>query len=438
MAAAAKVWRNWAGNQECLPAEVVHPRSVDEVCDVVRRAAERGQTVKAVGSGHSFTDAACTGGVQVVLDRLTALTAVDSKERLLTFEAGVTLSALCDVAAAHGMALENMGDVSYQTLAGATSTGTHGTGIALKGLSAQLESVQLVAGDGTVVTAGIGGDAALLPAARIGIGALGVVVGATVRLAEAFDLHAVEEPMRLDAVLEAIDEHVEGNDHFEMYWVPHTGWALTKRNNRTTAGRSPRSRWKEAYDDLFLSNVAFGALCRIGRRRPDLVPKLAKALPSSGRIEYVDRSDRVFTSPRWVHFTEMEYSVPREACADVLNELRGFVDRSGLRISFPVEVRFTASDDMWLSTSYGRQSCYIAVHMYKGTPFDTYFRGVEAIMRAHDGRPHWGKMHYRTADDLRPAYERFDDFLAVRDRLDPSGVFRNTYLDRVLGPPGDG
>jgi L-gulonolactone oxidase len=271
-------------------------------------------------------------------------------------------------------------------------------------------------------------------AARVGVGALGLISTVTLATVPAFDLHVVEEPLRLDAVLEALDDHVGGADHFEFYWVPHTGWALTKTNNRTERARLPRPRWRAFRDDVLLSNVAFGAVCRLGRLRPSAIPRLARALPGTGRIEYVDRSDRVFASPRYVRFTEMEYAVPREAAVQVVRELRDMVKRSGLMISFPVEVRFVAADDIPLSPSSGRDTCYVAVHMYQGMENHQYFSAVEDIMRAVGGRPHWGKLHFQTAETLAPRYPRWAEAQTVRRRLDPEGTFANTYTDRVLGP----
>ena len=186
-------------------------------------------------------------------------------------------------------------------------------------------------------------------------------------------------------------------------------------------------------DDVLLQNVGFGAVCRVGRVFPALIPRLAKALPSSGRVEYVDKSWRVFASPRFVHFYEMEYAIPRAAAVDTLQRVRSWIDSSGLRISFPIEVRFTAADDIWLSTASGRETCYIAVHVYWGMPYEQYFRGVESIMDSVGGRPHWGKMHYQNAVSLAPKYPHWAHFQKVRRRLDPEGRFANAYTDRVLG-----
>jgi len=276
-------------------------------------------------------------------------------------------------------------------------------------------------------------EAEVFHAARVGVGALGLISTVTLQAVPAFHLRAVNEPMRVDAVLADLDAFVDGNDHFEFFWVPHTGWALTKRNNRTTEPLAPRKRWKQWWDQIAMENYAFGAVCRVGRLRPQWTPRLARALPGSGRQEFVDRSDRVFASPRLVRFYEMEYEIPREACAEALTRVRAFVKESGLMLSFPVEVRFTAPDDIPLSTGYGRPNAYIAVHVFEGTPYERYFRGVERIMDDYGGRPHWGKLHFQSAETLAPRYPEWDRFRMVRRRLDPEGRFANAYTKRVLG-----
>ncbi len=427
-------WRNWAGNQTADPAAVDHPASEDELAALVGAAASAGQRVKAVGAGHSFTAAAVTDGRLLVLDRYAGVLDVDTDRFLATVQAGITLEALNEAIDDRGLAMPNLGDIVYQTVSGATATATHGTGATRQGLAAQIVGMRIVTGDGSVLACSADEEPEVLHCARVGVGALGIVSTLTLQLVPAFHLRAVNQPMRVDDVLADLDALVDGNDHFEFFWVPHTGWALTKRNNRTTDALAPRPRLRRWWDQMAMENYAFGLLCRVARRRPQWTPTLARAIPSSGRVEYVDRSYRVFASPRLVRFYEMEYEIPRPACAEALDRVRRFVDESGLMISFPVEVRFTAADDIPLSTGFGRPNAYIAVHVFEGTPYETYFRGVERIMDDYGGRPHWGKIHFQTAGTLAPRYPQWDRFQAVRRRLDPNGVFANDYTQRVLGP----
>jgi L-gulonolactone oxidase len=431
-------WSNWAGNQACAPAATVRPRTEDELVALVDRAGEDGQRVKVVGAGHSFTSIACTDGVLVDLSGYGRVLGHDPEVGTVTVEAGIPLHRLSDELDARGLALTNMGDIDRQTVSGATQTGTHGTGLRFGNLSSQIVGMRLVTADGSVIDCSADREPEVFASARVGLGALGIVSTVTLQCEPSFRLHAVEEPRRVDDVLASFDELVEGNDHFEFYWVPHTGWALTKTNRRTDEPASPRPPRKAWVDDVLVTNVLFGAACRVGRWRPSLVPRLARMIPSTGRVEYADRSDRVFTSPRYVRFLEMEYAIPREAVPEALDRVRALVDQLGIQLSFPVEVRVTAADDIPLSTANGRETGYIAVHVYKGTPFDAYFTGVEGIMDTYGGRPHWGKMHFQSHETLAPRYAAWDHFQKVRARLDPDGRFANPYLDRVLGPVHQG
>lgn len=427
-------WQNWAGNQQCAPRSIERPRTEDELVRIVREAAAAGERVKVVGAGHSFTGIALTDGRLLQLDRYDAVLEVDLERRTVTVQAGIPLWKLNRELDARGLALPNLGDIAYQSIAGAIATATHGTGVRLRGIAAQVCGLRLIAADGSVIECSPEVEPEVFRAARVGLGALGIVSTVTLACVPAFALHAVEQRERVDDVLASLDEHVDGNDHFEFFWVPHTGWALTKRNNRTDAPLAPRPRWREFLDQELLQNVAFGALCRVGRARPALIPRLARSVAAAGRSEYIDKSYRVFASPRRVRFYEMEYAIPRQHAVEALTRVRELIDRQGLRISFPVEVRFVAPDDIPLSTASGRETCYIAVHVYQGMPYQQYFEGVERIMDDYAGRPHWGKLHFQTAQTLAPRYPEWELFQRVRARLDPHGRFSNDYLERVLGP----
>jgi L-gulono-1,4-lactone dehydrogenase len=430
------IWRNWARNQSCAPASVSRPRSESELVALVERAATDRRPVKVVGAGHSFTPLVCTDGDLVDLADYAAVLDVDRAASTVTVQAGIPLSRLSAELAGHGLALENLGDIAYQSIAGATSTATHGTGLRFGNLSSQIVGLRIVTGDGSVIDATPDQHADVLDVARVGVGALGILSTVTVRCVPAFNLHAVEQAELVDDVLDRWEDEIAGHDHFEFFWVPGTRWALTKRNTRTHEPARPRPRWRSIRDDYLISNLAFEITCRVGRRRPDLIPRVAKMMPSSGRSVYTAPSHTVFASPRLVRFYEMEYAIPREHLVEALNRVRELVRRLGVPISFPVEVRVVAADDIPLSTASGRETAYIAVHVYQGTSYDQYFQGVEHIMDDYGGRPHWGKLHFQSAATLAPRYPRWDEFQAVRSRLDPDGRFTSPYLDRLLGPIG--
>jgi FAD-linked oxidoreductase len=434
MVLAAPRWQNWAGNQDAAPLRVITPRSAEEVAEAVALATLDGLTVRMTGSGHSFTPVAVTTGVMLRPGGLRAVRAVDEAAGEVTVEAGCLLRDLNEHLHARGLALANMGDIQEQTVAGAIQTGTHGTGRDLGGIAAQVTALDMVLADGRIVSCSADHEPELFQAARIGLGALGVLTAVTFRVVPAFLLTAREEPMSWTEVIARLDELSSGNEHFEFYWFPHTDGCLTKRNNRSHGPARPLPRWRHQLDDEFLSNTVFGATCRLGGRYPAVIPAIngiaGKAL--SART-YTDAAYRVFTSPRRVRFKEQEYAVPREHLAGALTAIRGLFARHDWRISFPIEVRVAPGDDAWLSTAYGRSTAYIAIHVFHTTPHEEYFREVEAVMAELGGRPHWGKLHTRDAAYLRGAYPRFADFVTLRDGLDPARRFGNPYLEQVLG-----
>ncbi|GGZ89668.1 D-arabinono-1,4-lactone oxidase [Streptomyces echinoruber] len=428
-------WRNWGGNVTARPAREAAPASVEELAAVVRRAAEDGLPVKAVGTGHSFTAIAATDGVLVRPHLLTGIRRIDRENMTVTVAAGTPLKRLNAALAREGLSLTNMGDIMEQTVSGATSTGTHGTGRDSGSIAAQIRELELVTADGSVLTCSARENPDVFAAARIGLGALGIVTAITFAVEPLFLLTAREEPMPLERVLAEFDELWAENEHFEFYWFPHTGNTNTKRNNRSAGPERPVPPARAWFEDEFLSNGVFQVANWIGRAVPATVPGIARisSRALSART-YTDIPYKVFTSPRRVRFVEMEYAVPRAALVATLRELKALVDRSDLRVSFPVEVRTCPADDIALSTASGRDSAYVAVHMFRGTPYQRYFTEAERIFTAHEGRPHWGKVHTRDAEYLSRVYPRFGEFTALRDRLDPERRFRNDYLRRVLGP----
>lgn len=430
-----RTWSNWAGNQSCR-AQVLVPTTEPELCRVIADAAASGRVVRALGAGHSFSDVALSDAVLVDLSGYDRVLAVDADARTVTVQAGARLHELSRSLWTRGLAFTNLGDIDSQTVAGATQSATHGTGVGFGNLSSSIIGMRLIDGLGQVHELSAVSEPEVFRAARAAVGALGLVSTLTIQLSPAFHLHAVHEPRRIDEVLERFGELVAGNDHFELFWVPDTGWSLTKRHRRNHDRLAPRSRRFELLTDELYDNVLFGLANRVGRWRPTVGREVAKRISSPGRVEFNDRSYRVFASPRRVRFVEMEYAVPIEATVDAVQRVRALVASLRYPVSFPVEVRTSAADDITLSTASGRTTGWIAVHMYRGVAYEQYFRGVEAIMADFDGRPHWGKLHWRTPQDLAPVYPGWDSFQELRARLDPLGVFQNAAMTRVLGPIG--
>lgn len=431
------VWRNWAGTEQVTPARVVSPSSTDEVAAAVRDAVRDGLVVKAIGSGHSFSGAAVAPGVQLRPDALDQVHSIDRSTGLVTVAAGIPLHRLNPILASHGLAMETMGDIDRQTIAGAISTGTHGSSRLFGGISTQVRGLELVLADGSVVTCSPTERPDLFAAARISLGALGVITKVTLQCVPLYAMRAIDARQPLDATLERVDELVEQNDHFEFFWFPHTTTALTRRFERLPGDvpLAPMSTFTKVLDDKIVTNIGFEALLRLGTRFPSRVPGITRFVTNAvSDREFTDLAPNVFASDRNVRFREGEYAVPRAALVDVLTELRRWVDTHDETVSFPFEVRFVRADDIWLSPAHERDVAYIAFHQYHRMPHERWFTVCEDVLGAAGGRPHWGKMHRLDSSALAARYPRYGDFVALRDDLDPTGVFANPYLDRVLGP----
>lgn len=430
------VWRNWARTESARPQRVEYPRTVAAVQRAVVAAAAQRLPIKAVGAGHSFSGIAVPPGVLLELTDLSGLVTVDVERSRATLLAGTRLHRVPGLLARYGLAMENLGDIDQQSIAGAISTGTHGTGARFGGIAAQVVGATLVTATGDLLRVDDEENAELLPAVALGLGALGILVEVTLQCVPAFVLQAVERPEPLDGVLGELADRIAGDDHFEFYWFPHTERAMTKTNTRLpeSAPRQPLSPVRRWVDETLVGGGVHDLACAAGTVLPTLVPPINRLSTRIwGDREFTDASDRVFATHRSVRFREMEYAVPIEHLRPAFDAVRAVIDEHGWRIGWPIEVRVAAADDRWLSTAHRRESGYIAVHRYWRQDPGEYFEAVEEIMLRLDGRPHWGKMHTLDAAALRSRYPRFDDFVALRDRLDPDRLFRNRYLERVLG-----
>jgi L-gulonolactone oxidase len=429
------LWRNWTGDQRCAPELVEEPASEEGVAAAIGRAARAGRSVRVAGAGHSFSDIVLTDGHLLRLHRMNRVMAADASTGLAEVEAGASIRELGPALAEHGLALENQGDVDPQSLAGAIATATHGTGARFPNLSAQVAGLRLIGDGGEAVDCSEDHEPELFRAARVSLGALGVITRVTLRCSPLYTLRRLDAPRSLDETLERLDELVDGHERFELFVFPYTRVALTRVTETTTEPPAPLAPAAEWVQDVLLENLALELFSRAGRALPRGIPAMNRAIARMLQpSERVDRSYRIYANQRRVRFTEMEYAVPRESAREALERVLATIERRRLPISFPIEFRFVAPDDAYLSPANGRATAYVAVHVYRGMEHETYFRAVESIMREYGGRPHWGKRHYRTAADLAPDYPDWERFAAARERLDPSRRFRNDHTDRVLGP----
>ena len=427
------MWKNWSGTVQSPRTPVLAPDSAAALAGVLAAAARDGKPVRMVGAGHSFSPLVACDGVIVSLDKLQGILAVDTTTRIARVHAGTRLFALGSALAQHGLAMENLGDINVQSIAGATSTGTHGTGATFGNLATQVAALKFVTADGREVTASPGENPDLFAGGRVGLGSLGALTEVSLRLVPAFRLKLERGRMDLEDCLAQADALVAANRQFEFYWLPHTETVLTKKWNVTDApvDEVGLGRW---VSDVLLENIAFGALCRLGKAVPALCPPLSRFCASLvSHSEQVDASWSMLSTVRAVRFNEMEWSVPAARAADALREIKALIARREFPLMFPLEVRWVKGDDIWLSANHGRDSVHISVHQYAGMPHEAYFDAVQAIALNHGGRPHWGKVHSLKAAQLARLYPRWDDFLALREKMDPAGVFLTPYLRGIFG-----
>ena len=427
------MWKNWSGYVECPGTPVRTPDDDGQLARLLADAARDGTTVRVAGAGHSFSPLVASDGVIVSLDRMQGIVDVDTASGVARVQAGTRLHALGAALAERGLAMENLGDINVQSIAGATSTGTHGTGLGFGNLATQIAAMKFVTADGREVAASPDTNPELFAGGRIALGALGVLSEISLRLVPAFRLKLERGGMTLEDCLAQADALVAANRSFEFYWLPHTEAVLTKTWNVTDApiDETGLGRW---VSDVLLENTAFGALCRLGRAVPSWCPALSRFCASMiSRSEQVDASWSMLSTVRQVRFNEMEWSLPAARGADALREIKALIARCEFPLMFPLEYRWVKGDDIWLSPNHGRDSVHISVHQFVGMPFERYFDAVQAICLNHGGRPHWGKVHSLKAAQLARLYPRWDDFLALRERMDPQGRFLTPYLRGLFG-----
>ncbi|MEK4512305.1 D-arabinono-1,4-lactone oxidase [Paenibacillus sp. FSL K6-2524] len=427
-----KEWRNWSGLVRGLPSSIVYPASIEEVVEIVKTCAAEGRKLRVVGSGHSFTRLVQTDDVLVSLDQLQGVIAVDSEKGIAEVWGGTKLDRLGEELHAFGVAQENLGDINAQSIAGAISTGTHGTGARLGSLATQAVGLTVVIATGEFIECSAEQDEELFRAMQVSLGMFGIIVKVKLRVVPSYALRYTSRKIPFSQCLEQLDLFKKENRHFEFYWFPYTDVAQIKLTNKTDEVPGTPSRWSY-WKVLLMENALFWVMSECCRFIPRLCKSISR-LSAAGvpDVQEVGYSHRIFATPRLVRFNEMEYSVPADRMRIVLEEIRNAVDRYRFAVHFPIECRYVQGDDVWLSPATGRDSAYIAVHMYRGMEYADFFAKVEDICRQHGGRPHWGKMHTMRAEQLRLVYPKWDAFLRLRQELDPSGVFLNPYLVEML------
>ena len=429
-------WSNWSGSVKSMPRQVVKPVSIDELAHLMKMYGRDERHVRVVGSGHSFTPIAQTDDILMSLENLQGVTDVNAEQGTVTIRGGTWLKNLGDDLFERGLAQENLGDINVQSIAGAISTGTHGTGIAYGSLATQVEDFTLITADGERLACSAERNPDIFKSAQVSLGTLGIIADVTLRVVPAKRLHFKSHRENLEQCIANVERYKQENDHFEFYWFPYTKWVQTKFLNQTTEPASKSSLWGN-FNKIVLENGVYWLLSELNRIQPKLSRTISNiSAQGIAPVDEVNYSHLLFSTPRVVRFQEMEYNIPTEHFSSVLAEIEACVERERFEVHFPVECRFVHADDIWLSPAYQRESAYIAVHMYRGMPYKAYFEAIEAIFRRYEGRPHWGKMHTQTAHNLEKLYPRWHDFHRVRASLDPKGIFLNDYLTALFDANG--
>lgn len=433
-----RTWTNWSKLQRATPSRVETPWTTSQLQYVVDEAIAQHRQVKAVGAGHSFTGIAVADDIQVDLSHYTGVVEFDPVAQHITLRAGTRLWQIPHLLADTGLALQNLGDIDQQSIAGAISTSTHGTGLCFGGLASQVVGIELLTGTGEVVTASAGDSPDLLDALRVTLGAFGIITTVTLQLVPEYDLHTVEAHTQLDWVLEHWDVLNTTHDHFEFFWFGRDTEVMTKTSQRRPVSSSKPTtshRLRRRLIDDYVTNAALAAICQMGRAKPAWVPKLNRlATVGWGSSRRTAHWSTAFASARRVRFNEMEYALPYDVIPEVVSELRQLYRRGDLSSTYPLEIRTAAPDTAWFASNHGRKTGYIAVHQHFSQDYRDYFARVEPIFRAAGGRPHWGKIHSLSSTELAPLYPHWEQMMQLRERFDPNRMFANEYLTRVLGP----
>ena len=424
---------NWLGNVQFDPAAIQTIETEEQIAEVIQKAIQQKQPIRVMGSGHSFSPLIATSGILMNLEGLTGVIELNPIKKEATVWGGTHLHQLGDQLYQRGFAMENLGDIDLQTIAGAVSTGTHGTGLRFGSISTQVRGLELWNGVGERIEINADKNADLLDAARVSLGALGVLSRVKLKVESRYVLEMKQTKESLPSILSGLSGDLKNERNFEFFWFPHTETALVKRSRRSQ--HPPlKPGLGQKFNDVVLENYALGALSGLCRWVPAIAPQISAFCAVAAGDNYRrDWSHRVFATERSVKFIEMEYAVPMQKFATVVDEIQSEIRRGKHRVHFPIECRFVQGDSVWLSPAYQRDSALIAIHMYQGMPYQGYFDAIEKIFRKHEGRPHWGKCHSLSVQELRDLYPRWDAFQHLRMEMDPHGLFETEYLKTILG-----
>ncbi|MBD9492624.1 D-arabinono-1,4-lactone oxidase [Ensifer sp. ENS01] len=404
-------WRNWVGNQSCIVRHRGAPESEAALAEMVREATAQGLKVRCAGSGHSFTPVALTSGLQLTLSSMQGVVNIDSTRKRVAVKAGTTINQLGKVLKENGLSLINQGDIDSQALAGALTTGTHGTGARLGNMASQIVGMRLVQPDGSILVV----DETtpdLLEAARVSVGMLGVISEITLQAMESYNLHEKLWRCTFDEMIEQHDELAAKHRHFGFFWCP-----------------VPESRHCYCLPDTASVSTTdkTSDVCEMK------VIDITEEAPMERGFEKIAYSSEIYPIEYVPNFHELEYAVPVAHGKEAVKAVRKLMLEKHPTCIYPIEYRFTAGDTGWISPFFEQDSITLSVSGEPGTDYWEYLKDVDTILRQYGSRPHWGKLHFLGAEDVTALYPRAGDFRALRAKVDPEGRFLNDHLQQLFG-----
>ena len=426
--------KNWAGNITWNPSEIAYPTSEEEIQQLVLKAANDRKSIRVIGTGHSFTALCQTENILVSLDKYQGLVTVNKEKVHATVKGGTKLNYLGELLFKEGMAMENLGDIDVQSIAGTISTGTHGTGANFGTISTQVIALRFVNGKGEIVSCSETENRALFKSAQVSMGALGIITQITLQCVPLYKLGVEMKAAPLAEVLSNLQSHLDNNRNFEFFWLPYTNKVATKISNIEATSEVDKISFFNYWSEYVVENYLFMGICEFGRWFPSktqAISKLTANLISDSKK--IAASHKIYATPRLVKFQEMEYNVPAEAYQDVIKEVVKTVNSGKFNVHFPIENRWVKGDDITMSPANGRDSAYIACHVYSNKDSGPYFQALEEIFRAYDGRPHWGKMNTLSPTVIADMYPEFSTFMKHRAQQDPDNIFVSPYIQQLLG-----
>ncbi|XP_018423978.1 PREDICTED: L-gulonolactone oxidase-like [Nanorana parkeri] len=430
-------FQNWAQTYGSNPELYFQPTCAEEVKEILDLARQRSKRVKVVGGGHSPSDIACTDDFMIRLDKMNKVLKVKRSSTYSKIVIGWLLSDPHSVIALHSLSAPRIGAVSEVAAAGVIGTGTHNTGISHGILPTQVLSLTMMTASGEILECSESVNADIFQAARLHLGSLGVILNLTLQCRSAFRLQEIQFSSPLQQVLDNLDSHLKASEYFRFYWFPHTENVSVYYQDPTDKPPSFKTSW---FWDCFVGYYLLELLLWISTFISSLVPTINRFffwLLFSGRSERVDISYKVFNFDCRFKQHVQDWAIPIKKTSEALMQLKSWLEKNPHVVAhFPVEVRFARGDDILLSPCYNQDSCYMNIIMYrpygKDVPHGEYWLEYEQIMKRVGGRPHWAKAHTCTRKDFEKMYPAFNKFKNIREKLDPTGMFLNAYLEKVL------